>query len=276
MKKDEGRSSLNLTNVVITIVAIFLALNTITFVGAGDRCVLTTWGAVSGTVLQPGLNFKIPIANGAECMSVQTQKVTADAEAASQDLQIVSSTVALNYHVNPDTISILYRDVGRNYESKVIDQAIQESVKASTALYTAEELIGLRASVKEDIRTNLKNRLAVYNIEVEDISITNFDFSPEFNAQIEAKVTALQRALTEENNLKAIEFQAQQKIAQAEGEAQATLRNAQAEAEAIRITGQALKENPKLVDLEWVKRWNGQMPHTTIGGSGVVPILDIT
>ncbi|MBI2652601.1 prohibitin family protein, partial [Candidatus Woesearchaeota archaeon] len=95
----------------------------------------------------------------------------------------------------------------------------------------------------------------------DDLSITNFDFSAEFNKAIEAKVTAEQNALKEQNNLKVVEFQAQQKITQAKGEA-----------EAIRIVNEELSKSLRYIDYLTIQRWDGKMPLALGSGS----LLSIT
>ena len=73
-----------------------------------------------------------------------------------------------------------------SYENRVISPAIQESVKAATAKYTAEELITKRSVDKEDTRAAIAERLLNYHIIIDDFSIVDFSFSPEFDLAIEA------------------------------------------------------------------------------------------
>jgi regulator of protease activity HflC (stomatin/prohibitin superfamily) len=202
-------------------------------------------------------------------MSVQTQKYSATASSASKDLQDVSTEVTLNYRIEPTKANWVYQNLGLDYENRIIQPAIQEAVKASTAQFTAEELITQRPAVKAKIESALRDRLLNYEIIMETVSITDFRFSPQFTAAIESKVTAVQQALKAENDLKRIQVEAQQAVATAQGQANATITKAVAEAQAISITGKALRENPQLVQLEWVKKWAGTLPTTLImSGSG--------
>lgn len=228
----------------------------------GTRGVLVTLGAVQEETWDEGLHMKIPFMQKIKRINVQTQKIEAPADGASKDLQDVQTTIALNFHVDPSAASTLYQTVGRDYVSRIIAPAIEESVKASTALFTAEELIKRRVEVREATQKSIKERLEQYNIIVDSFSIINFQFSASFDRAIEAKVTAEQQALEEQNRLKQIEFQAQQKIVQAT-----------AEAEAIRIRGAALSENPKLVELEAVEKWDGVLPVYQLGGA--TPFINI-
>lgn len=257
---------------IFVVVCIWILVSSIFIVNAGEKGILLTWGKAEDITYDAGLHFKMPIAQDVIYMNIQTLKEEADASAASKDLQIVSTRVALNYHIDANNANTIYKEIGMKYKTKVIDPAIQESVKASTAQYTAEELITKREIVKQKIKDELRTRLAVYNLIQEDISITNFEFSAEFNNAIEAKVTAEQNALKARNDLERIKVEAEQKIAQANGEANATLTKAIAEAQAIRITAEALKENPQLVQLESVKKWDGKLPVYSMGGTPLITL----
>jgi regulator of protease activity HflC (stomatin/prohibitin superfamily) len=198
-------------------------------------------------------------------MDVKTQKYVADATAASRDLQDVKTKIAVNYHILPDSTPQLYKEIGIDYSDRIIQPFEQETVKATTAQFTAEELITKREQVKEQIRVSLAEKLRPRGIVVEDISIVNFEFSPSFTQAIEAKVTAEQNALREKNKLAQVEYEAKQRIAQAEGEAKAI----QIQAEAIRAQG-----GKEYVQLQAIGKWNGQLP-TMMFGDNALPFIEI-
>ncbi len=121
-------------------------------VGAGERGVVLNFGAVQKNVLDEGLHFRIPIMQTVVPIDVKVQKATTDAAAASSDLQDVSSTVAINYHIVPDRANAVYQSIGTQFKERIIDPAVQEVVKAVTARYTAEELITKRAAVSDAMK----------------------------------------------------------------------------------------------------------------------------
>jgi regulator of protease activity HflC (stomatin/prohibitin superfamily) len=207
-------------------------------------------------------------------MDCQTQKYSTQAAAASSDLQTVQTTIAVNYHLDPMTATRMYREVGPDYANRLIVPAVQEATKASTARFTAVELITDRNAMKLMIQDELSKRLLTYGLTVETISIENFDFSASFNAAIEAKVTAEQQALTAQRKLEQIKYEAEQAVAAANGAAEAKLTVATAEAKAIQIQGEALRENQEIVSLRAVEKWNGQLP-TMMLGSGTVPFVNL-
>ncbi len=108
-----------------------------TIVGPGQRGVLIRLGAVQKGVLSEGLNFKMPFIDSVVKVNVQVQKNEARAEAASKDLQIISTVMATNYHLVPEAVDEVYQKIGMAFEDKVIQPAVQEVIKAVTAKYTA-------------------------------------------------------------------------------------------------------------------------------------------
>lgn len=244
---------------------VFLALNPLVTIKAGQRGVVLNWGAVSDEILNEGIHWVTPIKQDVKKIDVKIQKEEKSTSASSKDLQIVTSKVAINYHLDPMGVNRLWQQVGRDYSETIIAPAIEEFVKKTTAKYTAEELITKREEVKDDLRTTLAENLAVNNIIVDDIFITDFSFSAQFDKAIEAKVTAEQSALEAQNKLEQVKFEAEQKIAQA-----------QADAEAIRIQAEAITQQGgrEFVNLKAVEKWNGVLPTQMIPGS-TVPFIKL-
>ena len=232
-------------------------------VNAGERGVLITLGKPSDSIIKEGLHFKIPLIQSVKKFDIKTQKDEVDATAASKDLQTVSAKVAVNYHLEQGSAPRIFQEVGTDYVNRILSPAIQESVKASTAQYTAEELITKRELVRESIKVLLISKMEHRGIIIEDVLITNFDFSPSFNQAIENKVTMEQNALAAKNKLQQIEFEAQQRITQAKGEA-----------EAIKIQVDAITRQGgrDYVQLQAIQKWNGNLPQVT---GGNIPFINI-
>lgn len=249
---------------VIFFILILLFFSSFYIIPAGERGTLLTFGNPDMTAKSEGLHLKIPIAQTVIKMNVQTQRYDAPkASSASKDLQTVTTDVAINYFINPESAPEIYKKIGINYQDKIIAPAVQEVVKASTAQYTAEELITKRSEVKDKIDVGLRDRLKEFGINVQAISITNFEFSEQFNSAIEGKVTAEQNALMAKNKLEQVKYEAQQRVTQAT-----------AEAEAIKIQAQAITVNggKEYVQLQAINRWNGVMPQVT---GGAVPFINL-
>ena len=255
-----ARAPKSILLVVGVIVILAIALNSFETVGAGERgVVFSQFGGVLEDVLGEGLRFKIPFVEDIIKMDVTIQKSQTQATASSKDLQIVSSTIALNHHVDPAAANTVYQDTRGAYKSRIIDPAVQESVKAVTAQFTANELITRRAEVSTQIKETLAKRLRVHNIVVDEFNIIDFSFSKVFNDSIEAKQTAEQSALKAERDLDRVKVEAEQKIT-----------SARAEAEGQRLQRETI--TPALLQLRAIEKWDGHLPQVTSGGT---PFIDL-
>jgi len=268
-KVKEAGKRMGLLAVGMALLFIFLILNPFVKINAGERGVLLNFGAVAPDVLDEGLHIMIPVMQKVARIDVQIQKSETRSEAASKDLQDITSVIALNYHVIPDKANWVYQNIGTAFKERVIDPNVQEAVKAVTARYTAVQLIGEREKVSAAIRETLKEKLADYNLYVDGFSVIDFSFSKKFTNAIEAKQEAEQFALKAQRDLERIKIEAEQKIAQA-----------QAEAESLRLQkGQITTEMIELRKIEAMReaiaKWNGTVPNVLLGGGGGTPLLSL-
>lgn len=268
-----------ISHVVVLLFVLSFALGSFGTINAGERGVKTRLGAVVG-VVDPGLYFKMPWIEKVVAMEVKTRTInydkngtegdaldTSQLSGASRDLQDVWIGVVVNYHIDPtrvDTIYSQYRSV-ENYEANVIEPAIREVVKSTSAQYTAEELVTKRAEYSDKVNITLNERLSAKDAVLERFNVTNFQFSQAFTQAIESKVTAVQNAEAAKNKLEQIKFEAQQKI-----------ETAKAEAESIRIQAQAINSQggADYVQLQAIKVWKGDVPMYVMGSSAV-PFINL-
>lgn len=236
-------------------------------IGAGERGVVLNFGAVQPIVLGEGLHFRIPLQQRIITMDVKVQKASTDATASSSNLQEVSSTVAINYHIIPDKANVVYQTIGIDYKDRIIDPAVQEVVKAVSAKYTAEDLITKRSAVSDAMKSTLTERLLIHNIAVDAFSIIEFSFSKIYMDAIESKQTAEQLAMKAERDLERIKIEGEQ-----------TITSAKAEAEALRLQraniSTDLIELRKIeANLKAIEKWNGILPQVT--GNGAIPFIGV-
>lgn len=254
---------------VVGIVAgavVLVALAPFGTVPAGHRGVMTTFGSPGEQVLSEGIHFRIPLAQRLNLVNVSIQKGEGDGDAASRDLQTVHTRVALNYHVRPDAAVSVFRDLGNEPGTRIIIPATQEAVKAVTARFTAEELVAKRTDVRDQIVTQLRERLGRHGILVDEFSIVNFNFSRSFNEAIEAKTTAEQLKLKAERDLQRIEVEAKQRVAQARAEAESlAVQRQQVTPELIRLREM---ENQRMA----IEKWDGKLPNVA---GGAVPFINV-
>ena len=247
--------------IVVLALIVLWAFSPFTQIGAGERGVVYNKLGGKLRVLPPGFHFVIPYFEQVTKMDVRTRKSDIRATAASQDLQIVGTEIVLNYHLLPDKVDRIYQGIGLDYEKLIMLPAVQEIVKGVTARFTAEELITKRQVVKDEIKTALHQRLLVSNIFLDELNITDFQFSKGFNEAIESKQTAEQLALKAKRDLDRIKIEGEQKIV-----------SARAEAESQRIQKETI--SPIILQLRAIEKWDGKFPQV-MGGSGAMPFINI-
>ena len=247
------------------ILFLFLAMTIRPFaiVNAGERGVVMQFGKVQDKILGEGLHPIMPIVTSVKRLNVRVQKNTFESDAASKDLQTITTELAVNWHLDPLRVNKIFQQVGdeRLIIDGIITPAVSEVLKAATAKKTAEEVITKRTELKEEIDNHLKNRLETYGIIIDDVSLVNFSFSPEFSKAIESKQIAEQEA-------KQAEFIAQK----ATQEAQADINRAKGQAEAQRL--QRLTLTPDLLQKQAIEKWDGRFP-TVMSGNGALPLINI-
>jgi prohibitin 2 len=258
---------------VVLILAGVLITSSVTTIDAGTRGVLKTFGEITG-ILDEGLHFRAPFITSVTIVEVRTQRYESNSTAASRDLQTVTTQLVINYRPDQGAVDTLVREIGVDYERRVVDPAIQEALKAVTARFTAEELITRRPEVSAQMEEVLRERLTPRGVIVESVSITDFNFSPEFARAIEAKQVAEQDALRASRELDRARIEAQQQVARAEAEAEARIQIAQAEAEALRLQREVI--SPELLQLRFIERWDGILPRFMGGESGFIPLVNFT
>lgn len=244
---------------VITIVVITLLFGSFTTINSGEVGIRLRFGKVVNTEMREGLNFKIPIIEKIVKMNIKVQKQEVITESSSKDLQLVNMALAVNYRVDGTKAIELFKNVGTKYGEVVLQPAVQESIKAVTSRYTAEELITRRNEVSVECMDELNNKVNRYGIIIDNFNITNFNFSTEFNNAIEEKQVAEQRVLTAKQELEKSKVEAERKVVEA-----------QAEKKANELKQQSLTDN--VIKAKFIEKWDGQLPKASNGNS----IIDIS
>lgn len=254
---------------VIILIAFITFFNSFKTIPTGFIGVKTRFGQVQDTMLNEGLNLKIPFIEKIVLMDCRTQKTEYTMEASSKDLQKISNfRIAINYNITSETANKLYRGVGVDYKSIIVEPAIQEAMKATVANYTAEELITKRNEVSEYALNKLSPKLQENGITLTSLNILDLAFSEEFDTAVE------QKQIVEQETQKA-----QYELEKARVENQKKIENAQADAEVMAAQNAQITENYlRLKEIEnqkaMIEKWNGQLP-TTMTGSDVSSIFNL-
>ena len=223
---------------IILLIGIIFLANSCSSVPAGHTGILTTFGKVEDRILTEGLNWKSPFQKVIK-MDNRTQKKVEEFQAFSSDIQEVNIMLAVNYSINQETAQNLYRTVGVEYYTNIVYPRLLESTKSVFSSYTAEQLIGNRENLSNEIKDLVIPDVARYGIIISDISVQDIDFTDAFTNAVEAKQVAAQDKLTAETKQAQLTMEAEQ-------EAQRQVIKAQADAEQAKIAAQADLEVTKI------------------------------
>lgn len=243
---------------IILLIFIFGSFRTIK---SGQVGIRVRFGKVVSSQMNDGINFKIPFIEKIVKMNIQVQKIEIETESSSKDLQLVNMKLAVNYKIDGKRATSLYKNVGTKYEDVILQPAIQESIKAVTSKYTAEELITKRNEVSVECMKELDSKVKKYGIIIDNFNITNFNFSEEFNKAIEEKQVAEQKVLTAKQELEKAKVDAEKKIVQAEAEKRAN------DLKQVSLTDNIIKE-------KFIEKWNGELPKAT-GGNSIINLNEL-
>lgn len=271
---------------IVFIAIVGLLVAGIKTVDEGYVGIKKTFGEAQDEALSPGLHIINPLTDEIVTTETRAQKLEASANAGTKDLQTASTVVAVNYEVPKNTAVRLYKQWGADYSNRLIVPAIQESVKKTTAKFSAEELVTKRDTVKGEISDTLaKTVLDNTGITVKNVFVTDFAFAPSYQAKIDEAQNARKDLETQQNLLAKTKIQAEQVAAEAEGkknaaiaiadgERQAMILRAQGESESVKLINQQLQASPEYIQYIQAQRWNGQLP-TFVGGGDIPFILNM-
>ena len=247
---------------VVAILVLITAGNPIAIIDAGERgVVFSRITGVKATVMEEGLNFKMPFVESVVKYDVRTQKLERKFEAASKDLQSVEVRTVVNYHLETAMVSKIHQEIGTDYERKIILPAVEEAVKIGVAQFPVEKIIVEREKLKGIVTELLKIEMVKDNIIVENVNLVNIDLSAEFNKIVELKQMEEQKIKTAEYTKK-----------QAQQEKEMVILHAEAQATKQKLLRQSV--NKDIIALKWIEKWDGTLPQTMLG-EGSVPMIDI-
>ncbi len=247
----------------IAIILLSVAGCGIKIVDTGQRGIKTTWGEVVSESLPEGFYFFNPISSKIVEMDTRVQRQDGETDTYTRDVQQAVIKYTLNYRLQQNAAHLMYRDIGRDWEQKLIPQVVLGTLKEVVGKWDAVDLISNRDKATSAAFDAIRSNLGKYNVEVSRFEVTDIAFTREFENSVEQKVIAQQKAIEEQNRTKQIEEQARQKLLSAE-----------AEAKSMQIRAEALEQNAKLVEWEAVQKWNGVLPQYMLGG-GSVPFINL-
>jgi prohibitin 1 len=209
-------------------------------VDGGERAVMfdNLRGGILPDVIGEGTHIKVPVIQRPVILDVRTKPREILSVTGTKDLQMVNLKLRVLWRPVIKKLPQLYRELGTDYDERVLPSVGNEVLKAVVAQYNAEELLSKRAEVSERIKTEMMKRAEHFHLTLDDVAITHLTFGREFMTAIEAKQVASQEAERQQWVVKRAEQERQAVVTRAEGEAEAAM----IITEAIESTGNALIE----------------------------------
>ncbi|MBI5386560.1 MAG: prohibitin family protein [Verrucomicrobia bacterium] len=252
---------------VIVFILILAASSSTYVVEPGHRGVQVTLGKVSPVFKPEGFGLKMPFVTTVIAQPIRQQTATVDETCYSSDLQQITIGLKVLYRIPEASVVALFRDYQGQPFDTLIKPRVAEALKEIVALRNAESIVQKREEVKsrtlEIARKKLGGLLMLEDVVVEHIKLTQV-----LENAIEAKMVQQQEA-------------ARAKFAQqqAETEAKTVVIKATGEAESINLRGQALRENPSVLELQVVEQWDGVTPIVVgpgaTGANMLLPLGDL-
>ncbi len=267
---------------------VFLAIIALAFVSGfwftvdqRERGIVLLNGAMVG-IAEPGMGFKLPFLHRVEKVSIETKVTGFDKmQVYSRDQQPADVSLSVNYRAKETEVGALFSQYGSldGFVERIIRPKVFEEFKTVFGQYNAVTAIQERARLNADARAAIMRAIAG-PVTIENVQIENIDFSDAYERSIEQRMLAEVEVQKLRQNAEREKVEAEIVVTKATAAANATRQSAMAEAEATRLRGdaqaaaiaargKALRDNPGLVELQAVEKWNGVLPVTMVPGAAV-------
>ena len=255
-------------------------------VAPGERGVVVRLGQIR-TTAEPGLHFKLPYVDTVRLISVQTHVMRLEkVESYSKDQQPADIRISVNWEIPASAVAEVVAEYGNELQliDRLVAPRVHSEFKVVFGQFTAVTAIQERGRLTTEATAALQH--AVQGpVRIVGLQIENIDFSDAYEKSIEQRMLAEVEVQKLRQNAEREKVQAEITVTVARANADAVRQRALADAEAIRMRGEAeaaairargaaLKENPGLVDLAAVERWNGVLPTHMIPG-GTMPFIEL-
>ena len=238
---------------------LFFVFKPWTIVGSSEKGLKFRMGAIQNQVLDQGIAWHWPLIESIETVSVRPMQldyqiaVGADASI-TKDNQSVGADTTVFYAYDSSKLVTMWTQYGEGKIQSLVKSAVKESVKDIIGQYSIYDVAPNQAEIRGKVFASMKAKLANYPINVTELRIQNYDWSPEFDKQIETTMAKAQEVKQAEQDLKKTEQVAQKQVKEAEAAKTALVTKAEGERDAAKLNAEA-----KALEGEGVRRYNEEV-----------------
>lgn len=191
----------------------------------------------------------------------------------------VGADVGISYAIEPTKVNTIFQKYRRGID-EITDVYLRNMVRdefvTQASVRKIEKVYGAgKAELIREVQKAVQQQVKAIGINIEKIYwVGELRLPPTVVRSLNAKIEATQKAQQRENEVQQTIAEADKVREKAKGEADAILELAQADAEAIAIKGKALKNNPAIIHLNAIDKWDGVLPK--MSGSQAIPFIDVT
>ena len=288
MYKEENYTWLKWLIGLFIAVVILVAFRPFTTVKSTERGVVYKFGAVNSKLWE-GLHFIIPFVESVKKIPITPQEMdlelpVAENGAITKDNQTIGANISIFYRFNDAEIL----DLAKNYGVDIVKQKVQkdtlEAFKQAIGQNTIFDVAQNQEKIRSQVKKMTNEKIGEYPVVIDDIKISNYDWSEEFDNQIASTMKIAQEAKQQEQQLKKVEIEAQQAVKKAEANKEAERLNAEAmelKGKGVRAYNDAITSNQRNMELEIqlkkleiekikAEKWNGQ--YVPINNYGPIPV----
>jgi len=299
-------SGSRLVVIAAVFVALILASSGYVQVEYGTVGLVTRFGAVTGRVLRPGLNWKIPLIESVlayrtqeivyqtvEEVESQADYVDFPTDTTTADGQQIILKYSIRFRIDPQKVGWIANNIGSEgdvvekvvkFHSRILARNIPKEY-AALDLYTGNIL-----AVQEQFEEQLAPLFVEKGIILDSFGLRKIEFTEDYKQAVEQKQIEAETVTTEQHRAEQATYQAQAKVELAKGEAQSTIERAKgdaekvkllaaAEAEAIQVKGEVLAKYPAIIQLRFVESLSdpeGKVTWGIMSPGSFVPFLNLT
>ena len=269
-------------------VVLLIVARPFTTVKSTERGVVYKFGAVNSKLWE-GLHFVIPFVESVKKIPITPQEMdlelpVAENGAITKDNQTIGANISIFYRFNDAEIL----DLAKNYGVDIVKQKVQkdtlEAFKQAIGQNTIFDVAQNQEKIRSQVKKMTNEKIGEYPVVIDDIKISNYDWSEEFDNQIASTMKIAQEAKQQEQQLKKVEIEAQQAVKKAEANKEAERLNAEAmelKGKGVRAYNDAITSNQRNMELEIqlkkleiekikAEKWNWQ--YVPINNYGPIPV----